>query len=419
MAVMVAVQPAARAAQPATSDAAAFYLGGTCLCATVPTAQQALGLGDGYLSGAGQITGIGYPAGLLFALDSAIGVNGVNAHLEAIPDGVTITLAGVSQGAIVLNYVKQSLALRITPQRATTELSFVTFGDPMNSTGGIVARNPLLWLSVPPGLLPTPYATTEIVREYDGLADWPTRPTALSAINAVMGVAFVHPDYGDAADPTTPGTVKTVSTNAAGGVTTHYLVPTADLPVTQPLRDIGLDTSALDRWLRPQIDASYDRRPAVSTSSSGVADAVTSDATASPATARTTAAEEPAASPPTSKAEPPQSKISPVGRIRTALGLDANPTPDRPTRTRRAPNPSPLAAAVRALTPPPLRHRVRADVAAEAPSTTASSSATSAAGAPDTGTVEAPSKKSTTDRSDSRASDDPQPRQRKTPRTAG
>jgi hypothetical protein len=252
----------ARAADT-SPDVVAFYLQGTCLCNSVPTAQEALGLADGYLGDAGPITGVGYPAGLLFALDSAIGANGVNTHLESVPDEVKITLAGVSQGAIVLNYVKQSLALQVTPARPSEDLSFVTFGDPMNTTGGIVAKNPPLWLSVPPGLLPTPYATTEIVREYDGLSDWPDRPTVLSAINAVMGIAYVHPFYGDEADPDKPGTLKTVKVNAAGGTTTHYVVPTASLPITQPLRNVGIDTTVVDRWLRPKIDRSYHHRPTV------------------------------------------------------------------------------------------------------------------------------------------------------------
>lgn len=261
LALTLGVAPARAANKP--PDVVAFYLQGTCLCNTVPTAQEALGLADGYLQGAGPITGVGYPAGLLFALDSAIGASGVKTHLDAVPDGIKITLAGVSQGAIVLDYVKQSLALQITPARPRADLSFVTFGDPMNSTGGIVAKNPPLWLTVPPGILPTPYATTEIVREYDGLSDWPDRPTTLSVLNAVMGIAYVHPFYGAAAAPDTPGTLKTVSVNAAGGTTTHYVVPTAGLPITQPLRDVGINTTLVDRWLRPQIDGSYKRRPTV------------------------------------------------------------------------------------------------------------------------------------------------------------
>ncbi|MGU3654327.1 PE-PPE domain-containing protein [Mycolicibacterium sp. A43C] len=251
--------PVAQAATTHQSGSTAFYLRYTCLCDSVPHAQEALDLASGYLDDVGPINGVGYPAGLLFALDSVIGAGGVNSALGSVADGVKITLIGVSQGAIVLNYVKQSLALQITANRPHTELSFVTFGDPTNGTGGIVAKNPLLWLTVPLGPLPTPYNTTEIVREYDGLADWPDRPTALSAMNALLGTLVVHPDYGVAADPRTPGTLKTVTTNILGGTTTHYLVPTAELPITAILRAAGIDTSIIDAWLRPQIDRSYNR----------------------------------------------------------------------------------------------------------------------------------------------------------------
>jgi hypothetical protein len=300
--------PVARAAVAGSPDIAAFYLQGTCLCNTVPVAQQALGLADGYLAEAGPITGIGYPAGLLFALDSAIGATGVNAHLDAVPAGTKITLAGVSQGAIVLDYVKQSFALRVAAERPPTELTFVTFGDPMNTTGGIVAKNPLLWLSVPPGLLPTPYDTTEIVREYDGIADWPDRFNPLAVTNAVMGVAFVHPDYGAAADPSTPGTLKTVTVNAAGGTTTHYVVPTADLPITAPLRIAGIDTTAADKWLRPYIDSAYIRRPQVLPGAS-TADEPASASSQQVVSAAVSAADTTAPTPAVSVAQ----RISPAG----------------------------------------------------------------------------------------------------------
>lgn len=323
------VVPARAADTP--PDVVGFYLQGTCLCNTVPTAQEALGLADGYLEGAGPITGVGYPAGLLFALDSAIGASGVKSHLDAVPDGTKITLAGVSQGAIVLNYVKQSLALQITPARPAADLSFVTFGDPMNTTGGIVAKNPPLWLSVPPGILPTRYATTEIVREYDGLSDWPDRPTALSVLNAVMGVAYVHPFYGEDADPDKPGTLKTVKVNAAGGTTTHYVVPTAGLPITQPLRNVGINTTAVDRWLRPQIDRSYKHRPTVVT-----ADTDTSQTEPSPAAG--TSARLTAATPTTSRAQAASYSVVPQPRKDDAdLGRPVRLKPRLPKLSLKAP----------------------------------------------------------------------------------
>ncbi|MUL62937.1 hypothetical protein BOO86_00555 [Mycobacterium sp. CBMA 234] len=258
----IAVHPSASASS--ASQDVAFYLQGTCLCNTTPTSQEALGLADGYLASAGAITGVGYPAGLTFAVDAAIGSSTVNAELVTVPKGTAVTLAGVSQGAIVLNYVKLSRLLEDSFRRPTTNnLRFVTFGDPQNTTGGITTKNPALQLFAPNIPVPTAYPTTEIVREYDGFSDWPDRPSRLAIVNAVMGIAYVHPYYGAAANPTTPGTLKTVRTNAAGGITTHFVVPTAGLPLTQPLRNVGLNTAPIDAWLRPQIDRAYSHRPQV------------------------------------------------------------------------------------------------------------------------------------------------------------
>jgi hypothetical protein len=258
----ISVQPSAAASEE--DPGVTFYLQGTCLCDVSPTSQEALGLADGYLDSSGTIHGIGYPAGLLFAADAVIGTAKVNASLDAVPDGADVTLAGLSQGAIVLNYVKLSRSLRDSfSRRSSDNLQFVTFGDPQNTTGGITTKNPALQLFAPNVPSASAYPTTEIVREYDGFSDWPDKPTRLAVLNAVMGIGFVHTDYGSAANPATPGTLKTVRTNAAGGTTTHYVVPTARLPLTQPLRDAGLNTSLIEALLRPQIDRAYVRRPQV------------------------------------------------------------------------------------------------------------------------------------------------------------
>lgn len=255
-------QPSATASDE--SPGVTFYLQGTCLCDVSPTSQEALGLADGYLDSSGTIHGIGYPAGLLFAADAVIGTAKVDATLATVPDGADVTLAGLSQGAIVLNYVKLARSLRDSfGGRRTDNLQFVTFGDPQNTTGGITTKNRALQLFAPNVPRASAYPTTEIVREYDGFSDWPDKPTRLAVLNAVMGIGFVHTDYGSAANPTTPGTLKTVRTNAAGGTVTHYVVPTRRLPLTQPLRDAGLNTSLIDALLRPQIDRAYVRRPQV------------------------------------------------------------------------------------------------------------------------------------------------------------
>jgi diacyltrehalose acyltransferase len=103
------------------------------------------------------------------------------------------------------------------------------------------------------------YPTTVVIGEYDGWADPPDRPWNIpAALNAVLGVVFVHGPPIAAADP---ATVPAANITVDGNVTT-YLVPTDDLPLTQPLRLVGVPDQLADRVdqvLRPVIDAGYVR----------------------------------------------------------------------------------------------------------------------------------------------------------------
>jgi hypothetical protein len=110
----------------------------------------------------------------------------------------------------------------------------------------------------------SPYDTTVVIGEYDGWADPPDRPWNLVALaNAGAGIAFVHGPPISAADPATvPKENVTVVKNSAGGTVTTYFVPTEHLPLTQPLRLVGVPDKVVDRVdkvLRPIIDAGYVR----------------------------------------------------------------------------------------------------------------------------------------------------------------
>lgn len=109
----------------------------------------------------------------------------------------------------------------------------------------------------------SPYPTTIVIGEYDGWADPPDRPWNLvSSANALLGIVYVHgpPIFGvdlDTVDETT-----TTHTNGAGGTVTTHFVPTENLPLTQPLRDVGVPDALVDkadRVLRPVVDAGYVR----------------------------------------------------------------------------------------------------------------------------------------------------------------
>lgn len=226
-------------------------------------------------------TGVRYPAQLWpirgkLTLDQsvAVGVANLDAALAA-SDG-PVTVVALSQGAVVVNYEKRALMAQPNPP---SDISFVTIGDPTNSDGGLLAKLPhvhipILDATIPREPIETPYDTTEIVHEYDGYADFPDNPFNLLAdLNAIAGVIYEHPNKGGV-DLTDPRNVVTVSTNSLGGTTTHILVPTDELPLTRPLRALGVPdrlVDKLDKPLRRIINTGYSgERPGRKAPKSGV-----------------------------------------------------------------------------------------------------------------------------------------------------
>jgi len=177
------------------------------------------------------------------------------------------TVAGWSQGAMVEDQVERDLTT--DPNRpSASEVTFVLNGDPTRP-GGLFSYLPAgttipvlnVTVSTPPE---SPYHTIVLVQQYDGAADFPDRPWNLLAdANAVMGFLYLHVlPNGYRAIPATGGTT---TTNDRGGTTTTYLLPTSHLPLTEPLRALGIPAAAVDRIdasLRPMVDAGYSRNDA-------------------------------------------------------------------------------------------------------------------------------------------------------------
>ncbi|RDH77974.1 PE-PPE domain-containing protein [Mycolicibacterium moriokaense] len=119
-------------------------------------------------------TRVAYPAQLwrvvgTLNLDQSV-LAGTDSPDAVIPEAADpVTVVGVSQGAVVINYEERRLAAASVPPG---HISFVTIGDPTNADGGILAKLPpghipLLDFTKPPPPNDT-YPTTEIVREHDG-----------------------------------------------------------------------------------------------------------------------------------------------------------------------------------------------------------------------------------------------------------
>jgi hypothetical protein len=110
------------------------------------------------------------------------------------------------------------------------------------------------------------YNVTVVTGQYDGYADPPDRPDPVAIANAAAGSQLVHIPSMLSPLGAVPASNITTRTNAKGGVTTSYLVPTETLPL------VALDPrlKAQEATLRRQIDAAYVRNDPTKTSTSPV-----------------------------------------------------------------------------------------------------------------------------------------------------
>jgi hypothetical protein len=193
---------------------------------------------------------------------------GVVATTALVKDtsGPKVVIA-TSQGTLVADQALADLAAD-SHAPPKSELSIVIVADPLRP-GGILSGLPagiyIPLLDYTTRSVPkSQYDIVVLKQEYDGIADFPDRPLNLLAdANALAGIVYLHSREHDGASyigiPETGG-VTTV--NDLGGKTTTYLLSTKDLPLTQPLRDLGVPAvavDALDRVLRPVIDSGYSR----------------------------------------------------------------------------------------------------------------------------------------------------------------
>lgn len=233
----------------------------------------------------------------------AIGVDNLYAAIMDTP-GLKIA-AGVSGGTLVINEVMRRL-MNDSDAPRPEDLSFVVVGDA--ERGILPAVTPVFGPTVPildytaEPVPVTPYDVMVVKGEYDGIADWPDRPWNLLAVFNALAGSGIWPGFGSAhgqtiwEDPSTlPAENITSAVNVKGGVTTTYLVPVAELPMLQPLRDRGapeVEIAQLNSVLKPLVDAGYSRndpRPGRPVNTSGVrkaAAAVGRNSPASPAQTR-------------------------------------------------------------------------------------------------------------------------------------
>jgi hypothetical protein len=236
-----------------------------------------------------------YPAtgvkSLEFDPSVAQGVTILNDEIEQqLAEGHNVVVGGGSQSATIESLEMRDLMALPADERPTADqLSFLGLVDVSAPNGGILERfntqdiDPNLpQLTAPAfgitfsGGTPsdTPWDTVIYDQEYDGFSDFPRYPIDfLSDLNAALGIAFVHGTLTDFTDAQIAQAVKLPVSADYTGHTEYFMLPTPDLPLLDPLRDIPVVGNPLADLLQPdlkvlvnlgygQIDHGWDPGPA-------------------------------------------------------------------------------------------------------------------------------------------------------------
>lgn len=218
-----------------------------------------------------EVTVIDYPASLWPAtgiLDPTIGMSveigtaTIVAQARSTPG--PLVLAGVSQGGVV---VQHAAALLNDDPSIPSDTTFIIIANPnLGMVKGLYGAYLPILNYTPRPLAETRFNTIVVINQYDGWADPIVHPSALAFLNAVMAMVYLHPFAQNTDLSAVPAENVTTTTNSQGGTTTTYYVPAEQLPLTMPLRRLGVRAEFVDRLdgkLRTIIDAAYSREDVV------------------------------------------------------------------------------------------------------------------------------------------------------------
>ncbi|OMC34335.1 hypothetical protein A5740_00810 [Mycobacterium sp. GA-1841] len=196
------------------------------------------------------------------------GARNLKTALQNTP-GETVVV-GNSEGALVLSEALARLA-QDRSARAPEGVSFTLFGPPQ----AITPFSHSVLSSVPPGTyiplidytvrapVESQYDTTMVVGEYDFIADFPDRPDNwLALANSLVALEYLHTETSYSSREDVPPQNIVVTVNSKGATQTTYFLPTTVLPLTRPLRDLGVPNELVDQLdgvVRPMVDAGYSR----------------------------------------------------------------------------------------------------------------------------------------------------------------
>lgn len=193
-----------------------------------------------------------------YTLTQSIDIGAANldaAIAKSLAAGDTVTVVGLSAGALVVDQEIGKLNAQVNaPDKS--KLSFVVIADSARCNFNKNRYDATIRYQYKPPA-ESKYNVTVVTGQYDGYADFPDKPNPTAIANAIVGAQIVHIPSMLAPLSAVPASNITVRTNAKGGVTTSYLVPTKTLPLVTLNPKLAPQEAAL----RKTIDAAYNRTP--------------------------------------------------------------------------------------------------------------------------------------------------------------
>jgi hypothetical protein len=174
------------------------------------------------------------------------------AIMNQIDAGNDVVVFGYSQSATVETLELEQLASLPADERPSPDqLAFVMIGDGNNPDGGLLERFdgafiPSLDASFSGATPDDVYPTDIYTLQYDGWADYPQYPlNILADLNAFAGIAYVHGEY-PYLTAAQIAAAQQLPTTASDTMTNYYLIPTQNLPLLEPLEQLGAPQWLID-----------------------------------------------------------------------------------------------------------------------------------------------------------------------------
>ncbi len=179
--------------------------------------------------------------------------------------GNAVSVFGYSQSAIIASDIMPKLLAEGYTNGTggtTNQIYFNLVGDELNPNGGLISRFPglntpsvgITWGGATPS---NDFPTTIWTLEYDGFADFPQYPIDIfSDLNAVLGIAFVHGTYPTLTSTQLAGAMLLPGSAHLGtpnSLTDYYIIPTANLPLLDPVRIIPLIGNPIADLVQPDL----------------------------------------------------------------------------------------------------------------------------------------------------------------------